>query len=247
MTYTTSNGVYLSVIIPVYNEAKRIEKTLRSVNEYLSKQTYNYEVLIINDGSTDETSKIVSDFVLRASNFKLLDNSSNRGKGWIVKQGMLAAQGDIGLFMDADNSTTIDQFETFVPYFKEGYDMVIGSRRITGSVIAVRQPLYRDFLGGVFRLIVKIIVPLGVTDSQAGFKAFSQRAVQTIFPQQTIWRWAFDVELLALARRAGLRIKEAPIRWVNDSESKVKLKGMVAMLSEVLTVRWRLWSNRYKL
>jgi len=238
--------MHLSVIIPAYNEEKRIEKTLLSVHEYLSRQQYDYEILVVNDGSKDGTAALVSSLSSRVSNLKLVDNKENHGKGWVVRQGMLEARGDYRLFMDADNSTTVDHIVGFLPYFSEGFDVVIGSRRIKGSDIAVKQPLFRDFLGGVFRLIVHALVPLGVKDSQAGFKMFSRKAVETIFPKQTIFRWAFDVEILSIARKLGFKIKEAPIKWVNDTESKVKVSGMVKMLFEVLQVRWNLWTGKYK-
>ena len=237
--------MYLSVVIPAYNEEKRIEKTLLSVHEYLSRQSYDYEIIVVSDGSKDNTVSIVSNLKSQISNLKIVDDKENHGKGWAVRQGMLEAQGDYRLFMDADNSTTVEQVEGFLPHFSGGYDVVIGSRRIAGANIAVKQPWIRDFLGGVFRLIVHTLVPLGIKDSQAGFKCFSRKATEAVFAKQTIFRWAFDVEILAIARKLGFKIKEAPIRWVNDTESKVKIGGMVKMLFEVSHVRWNLWANKY--
>jgi dolichyl-phosphate beta-glucosyltransferase len=237
--------MHLSVVIPAYNEEKRIEKMLLLVDEYLSKQSYDYEILVVNDGSKDKTAEIISGLVGKLRGPKFVDNKENRGKGWVVRQGMLSAQGDCRLFTDADNSTTIDHVEKFFPFFEQGYDIVIGSRRLKDSIIAVKQPWIRDFLGGIFRLIVRILVPLGIKDSQAGFKMFSKKAAETIFPKQTIFRWAFDVEVLAIAKKLGFKIKEVPITWINDAESHVKLNGMVRMLFEVLRVRWNLWTNKY--
>jgi dolichyl-phosphate beta-glucosyltransferase len=238
--------VYLSVIIPAYNEEKRIKKTLLSVDEYLSGQSYDCEILVVNDGSKDKTAGVVNGLMDKLQGLKLIDNEENHGKGWGVKAGMLAAQGDYRLFMDADNSTTIDHVEKFFPFFAQSYDIVIGSRRLKDSVIAVKQPWARDFLGGIFRLIVHVLVPLGVKDSQAGFKVFSKKAAEAIFSRQTIFRWAFDVEILAIAKKLGFKMKEAPIKWVNDADSKVKFGGMVRMLFEVLRVRWNLWTGKYK-
>lgn len=237
--------MHLSVIIPAYNEEKRIEKTLLSVNEHLSRQPYDYEIAVVNDGSKDKTVEIVNDLAGKLRGLKLIDNKENHGKGWVVRQGMFSAQGDYRLFMDADNSTTIDQVENFFPFFTQGYDIIIGSRRLKDSVIAVKQSLVRDFLGGIFRLIVHSLVPLGIKDSQAGFKVFSKKAAEAIFPKQTIFRWAFDVEVLAIAKKLGFKIKEVPIKWANDAESHVKLGGMVRMLFEVLRVRWNLRTNKY--
>lgn len=238
--------MYLSVIIPAYNEEKRIAKTLQSVDAYLKQQSYDYEILVVNDGSKDKTAEVVKGAVAYVANLRLIDNKENHGKGWVVKQGMLEAQGEIRLFTDADNSTSLDQIANFLPYFAQGYDIVLGSRRIKGAVIAAKQPWIRDFLGGIFRLIVHTIVPVGVKDSQAGFKAFSAKATEAIFPQQTIARWAFDVEILAVARKMGFKIKEVPITWINDTESHVKLSGMVKMLFEVLQVRKNLWRGLYR-
>lgn len=236
----------LSVIIPAYNEEHRIGKTLSAVSAFLQKQTYSTEILVVNDGSKDKTAQIVSEYAKKIPNLILVDNQENHGKGWVTKQGMLKAVGDVRLFMDADNSTVVDEVAKMLPYFEQGYSIVVGSRRIAGSEIAVKQPWIRDFLGGVFRLIVHTLVPVGVTDSQCGFKAFTQGATEKIFSQQTIYRWAFDVEILALARRAKFKIKEVPVKWVNDSESHVKFSGMVKMLFEVIQIRLNLWTGKYK-
>jgi len=235
----------LSVIIPAYNEEKRIAKTLLAVEDYLKSQPYDYEILVVSDGSKDKTTEVVRGLEKEISNLKLIDNKENNGKGFVVKQGMLAAEGDIRLFMDADNSTAIDQVANLLPYFSQGFDVVIGSRRIKGAVIAIKQPWVRDFLGGIFRLLVRLIVPLGVKDSQAGFKAFSRKAAQVVFPKQTIFRWAFDVEILAIAKGVGFKIKEAPIVWKNDTQSHVKFGGMVKMFFEVLQIRKNLWQKMY--
>lgn len=238
-------SIFLSVIIPAYNEEERIGSTLQSVDGYLKKQIYDYEILVVSDGSKDKTAEVVRGLSEQIGHLHLIDNTDNHGKGWVVRQGMLRAQGQIRLFMDADNSTTVDQIAGFLPYFEQGYDIVIGSRRIKGAVIAARQPWMRDFLGGVFRLIVHSIISMGVKDSQAGFKVFTQRAAEAIFSQQTIARWAFDVEILALARRMHFKVKEVPIVWVNDIKSHVKLGGMIKMLGEVLQVRKNLWQSKY--
>ncbi len=236
----------LSVVIPAYNEEHRIGKTLAAVSEFLQKQTYPTEILVVNDGSKDRTAAVVAEYEKKIPNLTLVDNQENHGKGWVTKQGMLKATGDIRLFMDADNSTRVEEVVKMLPFFEQGFDLVVGSRRIAGSDIAVKQPWIRDFLGGVFRLIVHTLVPVGVTDSQCGFKAFSRQAAETIFPKQSIYRWAFDVEILALARRRKYKIKEVPVRWVNDAESHVKFGGMVSMLLEVVQVRLNLWTGKYK-
>lgn len=236
----------LSVILPAYNEEHRIAKTLEDVSRFLSAQIFDYEILVVDDGSKDNTVGVVEGLAPHIKNLKLVKNAQNHGKGFVVRQGMLEATGEVRLFMDADNSTTVDQAMQMLPFFDQGYDIVLGSRRIKGSVIAVHQPWFRDFLGGVFRTIVHTFVPLGVTDSQCGFKAFSARAAAAIFPKQEIFRWAFDVEILAIAKRFGYKFKEVPVKWVDDAESHVKFSGMVRMLLEVLEIRWNLITGRYK-
>lgn len=236
----------LSVVIPAYKEEQRIAHTLRHTHEFLQSQGYAFEILVVVDGSPDNTAGVVSELAQSMSELRLINNSENHGKGYVVKQGMLAATGDVRVFMDADNSTTINHIVTFLPYFEQGFDVVIGSRRIAGSHITVHQPWFRDFLGGVFRFIVHTLVPLRVTDSQCGFKAFTVSASEKIFPKQTITRWAFDVEILAIARQMHLNIQEAPVTWVNDTASTVRFSGMVRMLFEVAQVRLNLWSGKYK-
>lgn len=240
------SGNKLSVIIPSYNEDHRITKTLESVSEFLKKQAFSYEILVINDGSKDNTAGVVQKLESQIPNLRLVNNKENHGKGWVTKQGMLEAVGDIRVFMDADNSTKIDEIANFLPFFEQGYDLVLGSRRIAGSNVAKDQNQLREFLGWVFRTIVHIIVPVGVTDTQCGFKAFTAKSANSIFPQQTIFRWAFDVEILALARRSKYKIKEVPITWVNDEASHVKLSGMINMLLEIIEIRINLWTGKYK-
>ncbi len=232
--------MYLSVIIPAYNEEKRIARTLLSVGEYLRKQSYDYEILVVNDGSKDKTAEIVLRLKNQIANLKLIDNKENHGKGWAVRQGMLSAQGEVRLFMDADNSTNIDQIVKFLPYFQEGYDTVVAKR-----IVVVKQPWIRELLGWVFRLIVHVLVPLGVSDSQAGFKAFSKKSAEAVFAKQTIFRWAFDVEILAIVKKMSFKVKEVPIVWANDTQSHVKIGGMVKMFFEVLQVRKNLWTKKY--
>lgn len=237
----------MSVIVPAYNEERRLSKTLKEIDKYLGKQTYEYEIIVVNDGSKDGTAAIVRSLMPKIRNLQLSDNKINHGKGWVVRQGMLDAQGKYRLFMDADNSTSIKQVEKMWPYFKEGYDIIIGSRDIKGAVIPVPQPWYRIMLGNVFNLIVQTISGLwGIWDTQCGFKYFSEKAVDDIFSKCLIDRWAFDVEILVIAKKLGYKIKEVPIVWINDPESKVKLKGMVKMGFDLLKIRWNLLTHKYK-
>ncbi|MDQ3076431.1 MAG: glycosyltransferase family 2 protein [bacterium] len=236
---------HLSVVIPAYNEALRIQTTLESVDAYLKQQLYSYEVIIVNDGSKDTTVSVVEAFIKTTTNFKLIDNQTNHGKGWVVRQGMLEAQGKFRLFMDADNSTTIDHVEKFFEEFENKYDIVISSRRIVGAQMPIRQSIIRELLGSIFRKIVQTIVPLGVVDSQNGFKLFTAEAAEHIFARQVIVSWAFDVEILALARLFGYKIKEEPVCYIDDARSHMTTKGMIKMLREVIQVKINLFAARY--
>ena len=179
-------------------------------------------------------------------NLRVIDNKENHGKGYVVRQGMMEAKGEYRVFMDADNATTINHVEGMWPEFDKGNDVVIGSRDIKGSVIAVPQPLWRRKLGDVFNLIVQVLSGLwGIWDTQCGFKGFSKKAVEDIFPKARIDQWAFDVELLVIAKKQGYNIIEIPVTWINDAESKVSFKGMVKMLLEVIGIRLNMLKKIY--
>src|SRR3989344_174339 len=175
----TFKTMYLSVIIPAYNEAERIGKTLYAVSDYFRTALYKYEIIVVNDGSADATQEIVNELTVSIPYLTQISYTQNRGKGWAVKQGMLKAKGKYRLFMDADNSTAIKYVEELLRE-AETSDVVIGSRRISGARITLSQPLYREFLGYVFRALVHAIVPLDVSDSQNGFKLFTAEAAEII-------------------------------------------------------------------
>lgn len=235
----------LSVIIPAYNEENRLSKTLQAVDTYLKKQSYDYEILVVSDGSTDNTVQVAKDTGI--TGLRVIDNKENHGKGYVVRQGMLEAKGDFRLFMDADNATSVDHVEKMWPEVEKGFEVVICSRDIAGSVLEVPQTWFRRRLGDVFNLIVQIFSGLwGIWDTQCGFKGFTKKATEDIFLKATINRWAFDVELLVLAKKQGYRIKEIPVTWINDPHSsKVKLKGMLKMLIEVVQIRINMWTGKY--
>lgn len=236
--------MYLSIIIPCYNEELRIGKTLEAVGSYLEHQSYDYEIIVVDNGSKDTTANIVSNHQKKMPALKLI-HRQNFGKGWAVKQGMLEATGDFKLFMDADNSTDIREVEKLLAYAATDFEVVISSRKIEGALLAHPQPWHRAILGNIFVLIVRIIIPLrGIKDTQNGFKLFTKKAADILFPLQTLYYWSFDVELLALAQRHGLNIKEVPITWNNDERSKMRPMGMLRMAREILQLRLRLWLTR---
>ncbi len=239
---------YLSVVIPAYNEEKRISVTLLDIDKYLTKQKYDYEIIVVSDGSTDNTANVVENLKSQISNLKLIDNKKNCGKGCVVKQGMLEAEGEYKLFTDADNSTTIDHLDKFWPYTKEGYDVVIGSIEIEGAKIHEEAAWYRRLLGKYSKYIIRILAGLWeIRDSQRGFKLFSSKAAREIFSKQTIMRFGFDIEVLILAKKMGFKIKEVPVDWRNPGESKVTLKSYVRTFQELLKIKWNFITNKYKL
>lgn len=237
---------YLSVIIPAYNEAKRLPLTLIDIDKHFKKADFSYEIIIVNDGSKDSTAEIAERFSHLVENLKLI-NQENTGKGGAVKNGMLKAKGKIRLFMDADNSTSIDQFEKMMPYFNEDYDVVIASRDIEGSQLIPPQPWYKRLGGNIGNLVIQTLLLPGYWDTQCGFKAFTEEVAEKIFPLIKINRWAFDVEILALAKEMGYKIKEIPVVWVNNPFSRVKASAYLQVLWEVSKIRYWLIMKKYKI
>lgn len=233
---------YLSIIIPAYNEAERIPETLLDVDRRLEHAEYSYEILVVNDGSKDNTAEIVKSMAKVVRNLKLIDLKDNAGKGGAVRQGMLLASGKIRLFTDADNSTSIDQFGTMMPFFKEGYDIVIGSRAVKGAKLDPAEPIYKQIPGKLGNLFIQALLLPGIWDTQCGFKAFTDEAAEKIFNISKITGWGFDVEALSLAKRRGYIIKEIPVYWKNDTRSHVGMSAYLKVFAE--TIKIRLWLSR---
>ncbi len=239
---------HLSVIIPAYNEESRLPGTLRHVLDYLSSQPYSSEVLVVDDGSVDRTAETVrrcsgGETCLRLEHHP---DHANHGKGAAVKLGMLSAAGEFRLFMDADNSTTVDQIEGFWPRFDEGCDVVVGSRTVAGALVPLRQPKYREMAGRFGNWIIRACAVPGIQDTQVGFKMFTRSGAETIFPRLTIERWGFDIEVLTIARLHGMRISEMPVRWCNAPGSKVGMGSYLEVLSEVWRIRRNLRAGLYR-
>jgi dolichyl-phosphate beta-glucosyltransferase len=237
--------MYLSVIIPAYNEEKRIRPTLKSVSEYLIDKQYEYEIIVVNDGSNDGTADVVRELKSEINNLKIIDYENNKGKGYAVRKGMLSASGEVSLFMDADNSTTIDNLDKMIVYINEGYDVVIASIGVKGARSIGHEPFYRRFMGKMGNLFIQLVAVSGIKDTQRGFKIFTSKAVQDIFNKAREDKWGFDIEVLAIARRLGYRIKEAPIIWNNSSDSRVSLLSYPKTLFETIKIKWNLLSNKY--
>jgi len=238
--------MYLSVIIPAYKEEKHIKGTIESINRYLSGRNFEYEILVVTDGSKDNTNGIVRLLLPLIPTLRLLDYDQNRGKGYAVRQGMLKAQGDYRLFTDADNATTIDHIEKMMPFFEQGYDVVIGSIALKGSTVASgSEPLWRRVFGTMGNLFIQIMAVPGIYDTQRGFKIVTAKAAEDIFPKMTIDRWGFDIEMLVLARKFKYKIKEVPVNWKNDPNSHVGLKAYLQVLMETVKIRWNLLTGKY--
>jgi dolichyl-phosphate beta-glucosyltransferase len=239
-------NIYLSVIIPAYNEEKRIGTTLKSIDEYLKKQNYDYEIIIVANNCIDKTDEVVRNYQQKIKNLKLIDIQNGcGGKGCAVKIGIEKALGDFLLFMDADNSTRIHEVDKFWPYFKKGFGVVIGSRALKDSKIKIKQSWYREILGRLANALVRVTLLPKIYDTQCGFKAFTKKAALDIFSRQKIVGWGFDMEVLALAKKFGFKIKEVPIAWFNAPESKVSLGTYFSTLRELFQIRWWLWRGKY--
>ncbi len=242
--------VDVSVIVPAYNDQGRLGKTLKRVHEHLSAQTYSWEVLVVLDGPTDRTPTVARSFEdTFDGKLRVIHYPANRGKGYAVRTGMLAAAGKVRVFTDADNSTDIHYLEDLRAKMDKGCDVVISSRDkkdAAGAGQTVPQVWFKRQLGNMSNLLVQIFVVWGIWDTQNGFKGFSAEAADELFARSRIDRFGFDFEVLAIARRLGYRIGIIPILWENDTKSLVKFSNYFTTLIELLWVRWNLWTGVYK-
>ena len=235
-----------SIVIPAYNEGARLAATLEKVLAYLHAQRWDAEVIVVNDGSRDNTAEIVRSFVAKDPALRLLENPGNRGKGYSVRNGMLHAQGQVVLFSDADLSSPIEEAPKLFQALEEGADIAIGSRWLRAETQTRRQPLYRQLLGRIFNFLLRVTLGLQFKDTQCGFKAFKQTAARAIFPLQRIERWAFDPEILFLARKFGFRVDEVPVLWGHSGGTRIHpLVDGSRMFFEMLHIRWNDLTGKY--
>jgi len=230
----------MSIVIPAYNEEKRIAGSLLETCAYMNDFGLEYEIIVVDDGSSDGTGRTVDHIAMHVRNVRLVRYEKNRGKGHALRTGVLVTKGDLILVMDADLSTPMEELRKLMPYLSEGgFDIAIGSRALALSDIIKKQPWWRRGMGKMFNKIVKAIVIGGFNDTQCGFKLFRGVVGRNLFGEAKIDRFAYDVEILALARKKGYGIKEVPIRWINSPESRVDpVKDSLQMLADLVRIRF---------
>ncbi len=236
-----------SFILPAYNESERLATSLPKVLEYVRQRRLDAEIIVVNDGSKDDTADIVRKFAAVDPCIRLLENPGNRGKGYSVRNGMLHARGDVMLFSDTDLSSPIYEADKLFAAIRDGADVAIGSRWLQRELQTERQPLLRQLYGRLFNLGLRMVLGLDFKDTQCGFKAFTREAAHVIFPRQHIERWGFDPEILFLAKKFKLKTVEVPVEWAHDHRSKISpLRDGLRMGREVLEVRWHDLRGRYQ-
>ena len=236
----------LSIVIPAYNECSRIERTLGRVLDCVQERGWDAEVLVIDDGSRDETAAIVERWMVGHSRLHLVKNPGNRGKGYSVRNGLLQAAGDVVMFTDADLSAPMEEAERLVAALEAGADVAIGSRWMDRTRQTIHQPMYRQVFGRCFNWITRTVMGLPFKDTQCGFKAFKREAAQVIFRLQTIERWGFDPEILFIAQKLKYVIEEVPVTWGHDERSRMSyLRDGIKMLEEMAVIRSNSVAGRY--
>jgi glycosyltransferase involved in cell wall biosynthesis len=238
--------IQYSFIVPAYNESSRIRPTLDEMLRYFAEQNWDAEILVVDDGSHDDTADVIREYAGAHSQIRLLQNPGNRGKGFSVRNGMLHARGDVCLFTDADLSSPISEAQKLFDAIRGGADVAIGSRWLRAELQTERQPLYRQAFGRIFNLVLRLFLGLHFKDTQCGFKAFRCEAAQRIFPLQKIERWGFDPEILYIARRMGFEVAEVPVLWAHSEGTRLHpFRDGMKMFVDVLHIRWNALTGAY--
>jgi glycosyltransferase involved in cell wall biosynthesis len=229
------NTPFLSIIIPAYNEAKRLPRTLEQIFSFLKTQAYSSEVIVVENGSSDGTLELATQYIKDHSNLVVVQEH-HKGKGNAVRRGMFVARGEYRFICDADLSMPIEDLQKFLPPALEGFDIAIGSREAPGA-IRYNEPPYRHIGGRAINLVIRTLILPGLNDTQCGFKCFHAKAAQTLFQQQTMMGWSFDIELLYLARRKKMTIREVPIHWYFSTDSKVNaVRDALRMIGDIFRI-----------
>jgi len=237
---------YLSIVIPAYNESARIENALERVMSCVAERGWDAEVLVVDDGSKDDTAAIVQRWMADHPRLHLVQNPGNKGKGYSVRNGLLQAAGEVVMFTDADLSAPMEEAERLIAAIAGGADVAIGSRWMDRTRQTIHQPLYRQFFGRCFNWITRTVMDLPFKDTQCGFKAFKRSTAQVIFRLQTIERWGFDPEILFIARKLKYVIREVPVTWGHDERSRMSyLKDGMKMLQDMSRIRANSIAGRY--
>lgn len=241
------NKPYLSIVIPAYNEASRIGKTLEEVQEYTASKPFATEIILVDDGSVDGTPELFRAFQLHSAGTRAFRNEHNRGKGFSVRRGVLEACGQLVLFTDADLSAPIEEADKLLAALESSQaDAAVGSRALNRQLIGVHQPWRREFAGRCFNRFVRLFTGLKIHDTQCGFKLFRQESTRRAFDLQRVEGFGFDPEVLFLIERLGGKIVEVPVRWNDNPATRVHfLNDSLRMLLDLGALRWRAWSGRY--
>jgi dolichyl-phosphate beta-glucosyltransferase len=229
--------IFLSIVIPAYNEGSRIANTLVKIRDYLDRQNYSSEIIVVSDGCTDLTDSCAKESLKNWPNFRLLCRVENIGKGYSVREGILHSRGQLILFTDADLSTPIEELDNFLPLADE-FDILIGSRALPESKVQVRQSFFREYMGKTFNLFVQLLVLRGIRDTQCGFKLFHRQAALDIFHRIKLNGFGFDVEALFVSQKLGYSIKQLPVVWRNSPESRVHVfSSSVEMFKDLFRIK----------
>lgn len=238
-------SVDLSIVIPVFNEEKRLPANLDKVIYYLKRKKIIWEIILVDDGSNDKTWKILQSYQLKYKNIRLKRHAVNLGKGAAVRSGMLKSSGHLVLMTDCDLSTPIEELDLLTEHIGQ-HDIVIGSRRLKEKKLGRMPARYRTFLGDIYYEMLRLLLLPSVKDTNCGFKLFSKKIIKPVFKRQLINRWGYDAEVLFIAHKLGFSIKELPVRWTHYAGSKVKLTdAVVKTLGELIKIKINHWQGKY--
>ncbi|NTV41054.1 MAG: glycosyltransferase family 2 protein [Candidatus Moranbacteria bacterium] len=245
------NKIYLSVVVPAYKEQERIGSNLLEIESFLSTKSFDYEIIVVVDGSPDNTAEVAKNYSSQVKNLRVINNNENHGKGYVVRQGLLEASGKFVVFLDADGSTSITHLEKALPELEKGADLVVGSRKIKGAFVQIHQPKYREVMGEGGNWLIRIVLGLwNFPDTQCGFKALTGEAAHEVASRMVVDRFGFDFELIILAKTLGFRIVQIPVRWLNEEGSTVSLtgpNGFIQVLIDLFKTKGRLLVGKYNI